>query len=83
MSESRIIWKFLSREFTDDSPIIYLYVCGNVRSPITAVDNAMKLLKPIFYPCFSESYLKTILVSFLDRKKEDYKKGLIKIKPLY
>jgi hypothetical protein len=83
MSDSRIIWKFLSREFTDDSPVIYLYVCGNTRSPVTAVDNAMKILTPIFCPVLSENFVKSVLIGFLDRKKEDYKKGLIKVKPLY
>ena len=41
MTDSAMIWKFLSREFPDDHPVIYMYVCGNVRSPKTAIDKSI------------------------------------------
>jgi len=83
MSDSELIWKFIAREFPDDHVVIYLYVCGNVRSPKTAIDKAMKLLEKVFCPPYEKSYVLTILTGFLDRKKQDYKKGLVKVKPIY
>ena len=83
MTDSAMIWKFLSREFPDDHPVIYMYVCGNVRSPKTAIDKAMVITKKIFCPPFEVSFIQAILKGFLDMKKEHYHKALIKVKPLY
>lgn len=83
MEDSVIIWKFLTREYTNDHPVVYLYVCGNVRSPKTAIDKAMILLKLIFYPAMTEQLIKTVLIAFLDNKKKLYMKGEITVKPLY
>jgi hypothetical protein len=83
MTDSEILWKFISREFPDDHMVIYLYVCGNIRSPVTAIDKAMNLLEKIFCPPYDPNYVKTILKGFLERKKDQYKKGLVKVKPLY
>lgn len=83
ITDSTIIWNFLQKEFKDDHPVIYLYSCGNVRSPQTAIDKAMAISIPIFSPPISEYFVKTIIKGFLEMKKEKYKKGEIKIKPLY
>ena len=83
MTDSAMIWKFFSREFPDDHPVIYMYVCGNVRSPKTAIDKAMIISELIFCPTFEVSFVKTILKGFLDMKKDQYTKALIKVKPLY
>jgi hypothetical protein len=83
MTDSEILWKFISREFPDDHVVIYLYVCGNVRSPKTAMDKAMVILEKIFCPPYDRNYVQSILKGFLDRKKEQYKKGLVKVKPIY
>lgn len=83
MEDSVIIWKFLTREYTNDHPVVYLYVCGNVRSPKTAIDKAMSLLKEIFYPAMSEHLIKTVMTAFLEQKKKQYMKGEIIVKPLY
>jgi hypothetical protein len=83
MTDSSIIWKFLSREFPDDHVVIYLYVCGNVRSPQNAMDKAMLITEKIFCPPLDVIFVKTVLKGFLDMKKEQYKKALIKVKPIY
>lgn len=83
MSDSEIIWKFLNREFKNDHPIIYLYACGNVRSPKTAIEKAVSITKPIFHPPINEHLIMTTIKAFLDNKKKQYIKGEIKIKALY
>lgn len=83
ITDSTIIWNFLQKEFKDDHPVIYLYACGNVRSPQTAMDKVIKLVIPIFSPPMTEYFVKTIIKGFLDMKREQYKRGEIKIKPLY
>lgn len=83
MTDSIIIWKFLNSEFPDDHQAIYLYVCGNVRSPQTAIDQIMRITRKVFCPAISEEYVKMVVKGFLDRKKRSYINGEIKVKPLY
>ena len=82
MTESTLISKFLNREYPDDHQVIYLYCCGNVRSPKTAVNRVFSLVNEIFSPIPKEILEKNVL-SFLDMKKNQYRCGEIKIKPIY
>lgn len=83
MSESELIWKFLSREVIDAHPAVYLYSIGNSKSKQTAITQIMKVTKPIFHPAFNSNFLETIIISFLEYKKRQHGKGEIKIKPIY
>jgi hypothetical protein len=83
MSDSEIIWKFLSREYQDDHVAIYLYCSGNVRIPKTAIDRVLNFTKQIFCPAMSELLVKYTIIAYLDNKKRQYKRAEIKIKPLY
>ena len=83
MSDSIIIWNFLQREFPDDHPAIYIYVCGQKRSEITAIDKLMFLSKQIFCPPLSEPFVLSVVKSYLERKKQAYKNGQIKVKSFY
>ena len=83
MSDSIIIWKFLQRQFPDDHPSIYVYVAGQKRSEETAISTIMSLTKPIFCPPLAEPFVLNIVKSYLDRKKQDYKNGKIRVKSLY
>lgn len=83
MQDSQLIWKLLARDYPDDHVVIYLYSCGNVRSPITAMNRVMDDIERIFCPPMSETYLKKIVKGFLDYKKKQYINGEIKIKPIY
>lgn len=82
MEDSTIIWKFLTREYPDDHQVIYLYVCGNVRSPRTALEKVMNLMKKIFSG-ISEQYVRSVVKGFLDLKKKQYIRGEIKVKSIY
>jgi len=83
MSDTELICKFLRREYQDDDPVIYLYVCGNVRSPKTAIQKALDVAKLVFFPAMTEYVIQKGVIKFLDEKKELYKRGLISVKPLY
>ena len=83
MQDSTIIWNFLTREYSDEHPVIYLYACGQVRSKTTAIQKVMELVKPIFYPAMDEVLLKTVVTAFFEFKRKQYMKGEIKVKPLY
>lgn len=83
ITDSTIIWNFLQKEFKDDHPVIYLYCCGNLKSPQTAIDKAIKTTMPIFSPPMNVVLIKSVINGFLDMKKNQYKKGEIKVKPLY
>jgi len=83
MTDRTIITKFLSREFPNDHPTIYIYVCGQKRSEKTAIDKIMNLTRQIFCPPLSEFFVLEIVKDFLNDKKNQYKKGLITVKSYY
>jgi len=83
MEGSSIMWKFLTREYPDSHQVIYLYVCGNVRTPKTGVEQIMKPTKKIFNPMLNDELIKTIIIGFLEYKKRQYLKGEITVKPIY
>lgn len=82
-SDRELILKFLGKEYKDDHPSIYLYSCGQRRSQNTAIFNIIKYTRLIFYPCFNDYFLHTIIEEFLEFKKSQYKNGEIIIKPIY
>ena len=83
MSDSRIIWRFLNSELTNDHSAVYLYACGQKRSQITAIDQVLKIVNKIFLPPYTVEFLKTIVKAFLEYKKEQYIKNEIQVKPIY
>ncbi len=83
MTDRIMIRKFLIREFPNDHPSIYIYVCGQKRSEKTAIDKIMNLTSQIFCPPFSEFFLLEIIKEFLNEKKNQYKNGLIQVKSYY
>lgn len=83
MSEEEFLWDFCVNTFPNHDPIIYLYTCGSTRSSENAINKALKISSDVFSPAYSLSYLKEILIIFLDFKKSQYFKGEIKIKTLY
>ena len=83
MQDSTIIWKFLSREFQDDHMVIYLYVCGNTRSPQTSINKIMEITTKVFCPPLEEYYVKQIVKAYLDMKKRQYINRQIKVKSIY
>lgn len=83
MSDSILVWNFLTREFTDDHPVIYLHCCGSVRSSANAMDKALVITEQIFCPPLELSFVKTIIKSFLEMKKKQYLRAEITIKSIY
>lgn len=83
MSESTILWKFLSREFPDNHTVIFLYVCGNKLNQENVIVKILNLCLPIFSTPLTKQHLKPIIKDFLDMKKKQYLNGEIKIKPFY
>jgi hypothetical protein len=80
MTDTILINNFLTREFPNDHPTIFIYVCGQKRSEKTAIDKIMSLTNQIFCPPLSEFFVLEIVKKFLDDKKIAYKKGEIKVK---
>ena len=83
MNDKTIITKFLSREFPDDHPTIYIYVCGHKRSEKTAIEKVMLITKQVFCPPFTEFFVYDIVLDYLNTKKTLYRKGVIKVKSFY
>lgn len=83
MKDSNLILKFLIKEYPNDSIAIYLYCCGNVISQSNAINKITETTKEIFTPFIEEQYIKSIIKSFLEFKKNEYKLGYFSVKPIY
>jgi len=83
MTDSKIIWKYLSREIQDSHLVVYLYCCGNVRSPKIAIDKITKLIKPIFSQAIDEDVILAVVKDYLENKKRQYLAGEIKVVSIY
>ena len=83
MSDTELICKFLTREYQDEHPIIFIYVRGSDRSKKTAVERALENAKQVFFPAIPDYVIKASVKKFLEKKQKLYKEGLISIKPLY
>lgn len=83
MSDSIIIWKYLTREYLDSHPVIYQYVKGDVRTSQSILLKVMNDIRIIFCPAMVESYVKNIVQQYLDIKKKQYHRGEIIIKPVF
>ena len=83
MTKSEIIRKFLIREYPDNHLLIYLYCCGNIRTPNIVLKAAESLTSEIFQPMIQESVIKITIKEFFEDKKRKYKNGLITLKACY
>jgi len=83
MNDSDIIYNFISVSIPDDHPVVYQYVMGRNKSKTSAVEQGLRLADGILSPPYSLGHIRTILKRYLKEKEELYKKGEIKIKPIY
>lgn len=83
MSDSEIIWKYLDREYPNEHLVVYLYVCGNVRSNKRAFTTVVDAINVIFYPAMNDAIIKATVEGFLENKRKRYQKGEIKVKSIY
>jgi hypothetical protein len=84
MNDEKLIWNFLTNEFKDSHPIVFIYASGNqVRSKETAILKAMKTLTVIFCPPYEEDFVKKVLTDYLNHKHTQFRRNEIKLTPLY
>lgn len=83
MSDSEIIWKYLTRSFPDQHHIIYIYCCGQQMSRENAVKRIFDDVYPIFGNVLSDSLIKTTVKGFLEYKKKQYLNAEIKVQSIY
>jgi len=83
MQDSILIGKLLNKEFKDDSPAIYLYCCGNLKSQSTAINKALTVCKEIFKPFIDDDIISHTIEVFFINKKNDYMLGYLFPKPIY
>lgn len=83
MSDEIIIYKFLKKEFKDDSVAIYLYCCGNDRSKTTAINKALTITKPIFKPFIDDDTILHVIKTFFEWNRNQYIIGYLVVKPIY
>ena len=82
MTESELIWQFLYLNYPNEHQYIYLYLCGNVNTPKTAIANMVETTCRVFNPIKRE-FVQMLVKSFLDDKKKQFQKGQIKLVSYY
>jgi len=83
MSSTKIIWDAMSVMVKNDHPIIYQYIMGKTRSRESAVMRLTGLMGRIFIGAYDDARVRSVARSYLKQKEDEYKKGLIKIKPIH
>ena len=83
MTDSEIIWKYLSHEIPNDHLAVYLTASNNTRSHKIAITMVMQIIKIIFYPCISEEIIESAVKTYLENKKKLYILGVIDVKAVY
>ena len=83
MTQTEIIWKILTNEYSDDHSLVYLYCCGNIRTPKTALDRSEAFLLEVFSSMTHIDIIKATIKEFFETKKQKYKNGLITLNSTY
>lgn len=83
MTDFQFVLNFLKREYTDNNTMMYLNICGNVRSAQRVRDQIFSDLHNIFNPVIPESEVRKAIEVFLEDIKVKYKNGELSIKPFY
>jgi hypothetical protein len=83
MTDSEIIWKFLSRELNDSHPALYLYCFGDNTQKSKVINNQIELCIKVFSVLVEKTLISTVVKAFLEYKFGEYKKGKIKINTKY
>lgn len=82
MSDSIIIWKYLTRAYPDSHQAIYQY-CNSISNRKIAIDILINDVKKVFGSAITESYIRQTVIGFLANKKKEYMLGNITITPIY
>lgn len=83
MTDSNLIWKYLTREYMNTHPVIHQYVTGTFRKSEVVLGKVLSDVRIIFCPAISENYVKSIIRQFLDNKKLQYHEGKLSVKSIY
>ncbi len=83
MTDSELIWKYLTRVIPDDHQAVYLYVTGRDRSAKTATDRILDITTRVFSPSISLYYITAIVKGYLEEKKKRYIRGEFTPKSIY
>jgi hypothetical protein len=87
MNDSNIIWKILVRQFNNDHPIISIYLStsehGQFKSKKGCIDKMVGFISEIVSPFIEDHIVRAMVIHFLDTKRNEYNKGLFKIKSIY
>lgn len=83
MTDTDIIWKYLTRTIGDNHIAIYSYSRGTARSRLVIIDMIFKNLEIIFCPSIGELITRNTIQRYLESKKEAYSKGELKLTSLY
>ena len=83
MTESQIIWKYLSRLLPDDHHVIYIYCCGLKNNK----QNIKKIIFDSIYPIFGNAIpnklINSTILKYLNFKNTQYINGEITLKSIY
>ena len=83
MPESKLIYKFLCKNYKDDHPCVYLYCVGQKYSPKTGLSRIYNEIEDFFCPPFDKNTLAVEIKAFLEEKKKLHKEGKIKVQSIY
>jgi hypothetical protein len=83
MTDSELIWKYLTRVVPDDHQAVYLYVIGKDRSAKTATDKILEVTTRVFSPSISLYCITAIVKGYLEEKKKRYMRGEFTPKSIY
>jgi hypothetical protein len=83
MTDSEIIWKFLTRELNDSHPALYLYCLGDNSQKTKAINTQIDLCIKVFSLLIKRTMISTVVKAFLEYKLGEYKKGNVKITSRY
>ena len=83
MSDTIIIEKYLTRTYTNDSIAVYLYAAGQNRSKDNAMQTVMDDALTVFWPAMRKPLVTKVVRNYFETKRELFRKGKIKVKPIY
>lgn len=78
-----IILKYLSREYTNDNPSIYLYVKGGIKNKAMTLGKVFNDISPLFSPSYSDDVIRKTIRDFFERERLKYKNGEFAPTPIY
>jgi len=83
MTDTTLIWKAMLLLVPDNHPAVYLYITGHRYSTETAIKRCTDTVEPLFRGAFDAAKIRKVSREYLKMKGDEYKKGRVKIKPIY